>query len=57
MKPLKATEISYIIEAQIRGVSVSEVLGKVAPSSVTIEQPAKFEPVAVKPAPKEIKKD
>ena len=28
MKPLKATEISYIIEAQIRGVSVFEVLGK-----------------------------
>lgn len=28
MKPLKPNEVSYIIEAQIRGISVDQVLGK-----------------------------
>lgn len=54
MKPLKATEISYIIEAQIRGVSVSEVLSKSSPELVIDKSEKDVETLKV--APKKLAK-
>ena len=56
MKPLKPNEVSYIIEAQIRGISVDQVLGKTPIVEKVEELPAKKAPAKKRVAkPKEPK--